>query len=94
MPEHVHLLISEPDCGTMAIALQAVKQSVARSLILRLATCPELPSRRFVTKVQLPNLYLCNLRRERPRLILRKQQQSSVSNKEDFDATRRNHHWE
>jgi putative transposase len=33
MPEHVHLLVSEPEQGTLAQALQAVKQSVARKLI-------------------------------------------------------------
>jgi putative transposase len=33
MPEHVHLLISEPERATLAIALQALKQSVARRLI-------------------------------------------------------------
>jgi REP-associated tyrosine transposase len=33
MPEHVHLLISEPECGTLASAVQAIKQSVARRLI-------------------------------------------------------------
>jgi putative transposase len=33
MPEHVHLLISEPKRSTMARALQALKQSVARRLI-------------------------------------------------------------
>jgi putative transposase len=33
MPEHVHLLISEPERGTVARALQAMKQSVARRLI-------------------------------------------------------------
>ena len=33
MPEHVHLLVSEPEQGTLAQALQAVKQSVARRLI-------------------------------------------------------------
>jgi putative transposase len=33
MPEHVHLLLSEPECGTLAAALQAVKQSVARRQI-------------------------------------------------------------
>jgi putative transposase len=33
MPEHVHLLISEPERSTLARALQAVKQSVARKLI-------------------------------------------------------------
>jgi putative transposase len=33
MPEHVHQLVSEPEQGTLAQALQAVKQSVARRLI-------------------------------------------------------------
>jgi putative transposase len=33
MPEHVHLLISEPERSTLARALQAMKQSVARKLI-------------------------------------------------------------
>jgi putative transposase len=33
MPEHVHLLISEPENGTLASAIQAIKQSVSRKLI-------------------------------------------------------------
>ena len=33
MPEHVHLLIGEPERATLAIALQALKQSAARRLI-------------------------------------------------------------
>ena len=33
MPEHVHLLVSEPERATLAKALQAMKQSVARRLI-------------------------------------------------------------
>jgi putative transposase len=32
MPEHVHLLLSEPERGTLASALQAMKQSVSRGL--------------------------------------------------------------
>jgi putative transposase len=35
MPEHVHLLVSEPECTPLSTALQALKQSVARSLALR-----------------------------------------------------------
>jgi len=35
MPEHVHLLVSEPGTGTLATALQALKQSVSRKLALR-----------------------------------------------------------
>ena len=31
MPEHVHLLVTEPSTGTLATALQALKISVARS---------------------------------------------------------------
>ncbi len=37
MPEHVHLLISEPAAAPLAKALQALKQSVARRLALRAA---------------------------------------------------------
>ena len=32
MPEHVHLLVSEPERARLATALQAMKQSVARRL--------------------------------------------------------------
>ena len=35
MPEHVHLLVSEPEDKPLATALQALKQSVSRSLALR-----------------------------------------------------------
>jgi REP element-mobilizing transposase RayT len=35
MPEHVHLLIGEPVTASLATALQALKQSVARRLALR-----------------------------------------------------------
>jgi putative transposase len=37
MPEHVHLLVSEPERDTLARALQSLKQSVARRLALRAA---------------------------------------------------------
>ena len=37
MPEHVHLLVSEPERGVLARAIQAMKQSVARRLALRAA---------------------------------------------------------
>lgn len=37
MPEHVHLLVSEPDRGTLAQAMQSLKQGVARQLALRAA---------------------------------------------------------
>ncbi len=33
MPEHVHLLMSEPEDGELASAIQAIKQSVSRKLI-------------------------------------------------------------
>jgi putative transposase len=32
MPEHVHLLMSEPERGTLALSLQMVKQTVSRKL--------------------------------------------------------------
>jgi putative transposase len=35
MPEHVHVLVSEPERATLAAALQALKQSVSRRLIGR-----------------------------------------------------------
>jgi putative transposase len=35
MPEHVHLLVSEPENRNLATALQALKQSVSRTLALR-----------------------------------------------------------
>jgi putative transposase len=35
MPEHVHLLVSEPEQGKLATALQSLKQGVARRLALR-----------------------------------------------------------
>jgi len=35
MPEHVHLLVSEPERALLSKSLQALKQSVARSLALR-----------------------------------------------------------
>jgi putative transposase len=33
MPEHIHLLLSEPERGTLAEALKSLKQGVARRLI-------------------------------------------------------------
>jgi putative transposase len=35
MPEHVHMLVNEPARGTLAQAMQSLKQSVARRLALR-----------------------------------------------------------
>jgi putative transposase len=37
MPEHVHLLLTEPQTKALSSALQALKQSVSRSLALRAA---------------------------------------------------------
>ena len=37
MPEHMHLLVSEPEKGQLSIAIQALKQSVARRVALRSA---------------------------------------------------------
>jgi putative transposase len=37
MPEHVHLLVNEPERGHLAQMLQSLKQSVARTLALRAA---------------------------------------------------------
>jgi len=35
MPEHIHLLVSEPENGALAQAMQSLKQGVARKLALR-----------------------------------------------------------
>jgi len=35
MPEHIHLLVNEPERGTLAQAMQSLKQGVARRLALR-----------------------------------------------------------
>jgi putative transposase len=35
MPEHVHMLVNEPERGTLAQAMQSLKQGVARRLALR-----------------------------------------------------------
>lgn len=35
MPEHVHLLLGEPETGSLSRAIQALKQSVSRQLVLR-----------------------------------------------------------
>jgi putative transposase len=32
MPEHVHLLVSEPERGTLALAVQMIKQMISRKL--------------------------------------------------------------
>jgi putative transposase len=37
MPEHVHLLVNEPERGALAQTLQSLKQGVARRLALRAA---------------------------------------------------------
>src|ERR1019366_3169117 len=37
MPEHVHILVSEPERDVLARAMQSLKQSVARTLALRAA---------------------------------------------------------
>ncbi len=37
MPEHVHLLVNEPERGTLAQAMQSLKQGIARRLALRAA---------------------------------------------------------
>jgi len=40
MPEHVHLLVSEPERKDLALSLQMVKQTVSRKLLPRLAPGP------------------------------------------------------
>jgi REP element-mobilizing transposase RayT len=35
MPEHVHLLLSEPEVGTPSTVMQVLKQRTARALLLK-----------------------------------------------------------
>jgi putative transposase len=44
MPEHVHLLISEPERGDPSVVMQVVKQSFARRL-LRISKSPPIEHR-------------------------------------------------
>jgi len=37
MPEHIHMLVDEPDQGSLSRVMQSLKQSVARTLTLRAA---------------------------------------------------------
>ena len=57
MPEHVHLLVSEPEEAELSTALQSLKQSVARTLALRAAE-----------PFWLPRYYDFNVRSERKRI--------------------------
>ncbi len=46
MPEHVHLLISEPERADLSAAIKALKQSVSRQL-LHQSDCPQFWQHRF-----------------------------------------------
>jgi putative transposase len=67
MPEHVHLLISEPERGPLSLALQMLKQNTARHSVVRkvrrsgsrattTSTCGVTPSasRSYVTFTVIP----------------------------------------
>jgi putative transposase len=41
MPEHVHLLIGEPQCEDPSAVMKALKQGFARSLLARLRAAPD-----------------------------------------------------
>jgi putative transposase len=47
MPEHIHLLVSEPEKGTLSLVMQVLKQRVARRVLseLRLGRVPTLSQR-------------------------------------------------
>jgi putative transposase len=47
MPEHIHLLVSEPEKGNLSLVMQVLKQRVARSVLseLRLGRVPTLSQR-------------------------------------------------
>ena len=42
MPEHIHLLLGEPECGNPSQVMQAIKQGFARRLLRRLHACDDL----------------------------------------------------
>ncbi len=44
MPEHVHLLFTEPECGNPSLALAALKQNFAHRLLRELRTQPGPPA--------------------------------------------------
>ena len=46
MPEHVHLLVNEPDRGSLSIAIQMLKQNVSRALAAQKAS-PQFWQRRY-----------------------------------------------
>ena len=46
MPEHVHLLVNEPERGTLAQAMQSLKQGAAHRMALRAAE-PFWPARYY-----------------------------------------------
>ena len=46
MPEHIHMLVSEPERETLAIVIQSLQQGVARTLALR-APEPFWPARYY-----------------------------------------------
>jgi REP element-mobilizing transposase RayT len=47
MPEHIHLLVSEPEKGSLSLVMQVLKQRVARRVLreLRLGKVPTLSQR-------------------------------------------------
>ena len=62
MPEHVHLLISEPERRTLAVALQMLKQIVSRKLSVRKASHPFWQARYYDFNVWSERKYLEKLR--------------------------------
>jgi putative transposase len=62
MPEHVHLLISEPPKGTLSTVLQALKQRVSRDL---LRECDGHPPRFWQPRFYDFNVYSAKKRREK-----------------------------
>jgi putative transposase len=47
MPEHIHLLLSEPEVGTPSTVMQVLKQRTAHALLPKKKACDPLQSRLF-----------------------------------------------
>lgn len=62
MPEHVHLLMSEPERRTLAVALQMLKQIVSRKLSVRKASHPFWQARYYDFNVWSERKYVEKLR--------------------------------
>ncbi len=59
MPEHIHLLISEPEVGNSSLVMQVLKQTVSRQILQKLRRAPQVQQsssdHRLLVQLQLPS---------------------------------------